>query len=229
MHVGNSGTKSLCHHHRVSRLRNGGVGWTQQTGTYAAWLEGVCQAPQYDMVGLRVGAASAPGVCKSGAPGHPLPGVVGNTYGLKAPLWEPQLCALERETLEIWELRVPKMLFWTCGFSNRESLSQGMHCCLFSFLSSWEKWCILHRKCDTRRTGHLLYNSSPSLKPFCSLCCMVHSSHKSCIGDPYFPWGFTYRKTIWRGAYCPVVTYKAAYYSYFVPGWDDLCGFARPV
>lgn len=85
-YVGNSGTKSLCHHHRVSHLWNGSVGWTHQAGTSAAWLEGVCQAPQYDMVGLRVGTASAPGVCKSGAPGHPLPSGVGNTYGLKAHL-----------------------------------------------------------------------------------------------------------------------------------------------
>lgn len=41
-------------HHEVPHLRSGSVGSTHRAGTSAMWLEGVFQAPQYYMVGLRL-------------------------------------------------------------------------------------------------------------------------------------------------------------------------------
>lgn len=199
----------------------------RQVRTFAVWLEGVFQGPQYSMVGLRlwgrVGTWGLGGWCSW----PPSPQCGGNPYRLIVHLWGLQLSkqsALETKASEIWELGVPRMLLHSlCVQScclglatkslgrNKESLSQGLnvprsspyHQLPFLLPELLGGDCEFPvGKCGVGRTGHLVYNSLPSLKPFCSLSWMILYliSHGS---EMYFIWGFTYNGTAWRGAYCP--------------------------
>lgn len=193
------------------------------------------------------GGESAPGVWEAGAPGHPLPRVVGNPYRLKAHLWHLQLSkhsALETEISHIWELRVPGMLLqnpWiqSCCLGldsrslgrNKESMSQGLHVpcsspyCQSPFLFPellGEDGAFPVGKCGVGRTGHLVHNSSPSLKPFCRHCCMLpYFIHASYGSGMYFTWGFTYKGTVWRGViYCPS-NLLSCLLQLFCPWWTN--------
>ena len=121
-----------------------------------------------------------------------LTSVVGNPYRLKAHLQDLQhsrQSALEAEASEIWELSSWDPWGPSCCLSlasrsfgrNKESLSKDFMCLaalhtishLFSFLSCCMKTVFPTGKCGVGKTGHLVCNSSPSLKPFCRLCCMI--------------------------------------------------------